>query len=532
MIRTRCIAGFIFLVSCSGVRINRGPFPIEPDQRSISGKEAYLELLNPLGPGEQVPNVVIILADDLGTFDCSVYDPDGVSTPALERLAEAGIRFSGAYSTSSICSPSRAALLTGRYQHRFGFERQPMNRYPHGKMEYWFVDHFVNTAPMQLVSPGASPTREEIEMQGIPTGEILLSEILSRRGYRTGIFGKWHLGSGEPFIPLRRGFNEQYGFYEAFTLYDDEHDPDIVNFHHDYFANKHIWKQKRKGTSAIMVNNTVIREDEYLTFAIASRACRFIEQNSRHPFFLYVPFNAPHTPFQAPAEYCERFSDVKDRNKQVYYAMIAALDDAVGAIMKTLQEEGVLDRTLIFFASDNGGAEYTGATDNGILKSGKFSQFEGGINVPMIVSWQGVLPRGAEYDPAVSLMDIFATTLSVSGCEMPRDRIIDGVDLIPYLRGMSHEGPHPELFWRTDYNKAIRKGNYKLIWNPRDHQTFLYDLDNDPSETEDLSTRFPEVTRWLEESILEWEKEMKPPLWPGVMEFRIEIDGQVTWWAI
>jgi arylsulfatase A-like enzyme len=524
--------GFLLLFSCKGVQIDRGPFPIEPDHEMIAGKEGYLRQLSPVDQGDSVPNIVVILVDDLGKFDFSVYEPQGVPTPSLEKLAGDGILFTSAYSTSSVCSPSRAALLTGRYQHRFGFERQPMSRYPHGKFEYWFVDHFVNTAPMQLISPGSLPSNEEIEKQGIPSGEILLSEILSRRGYETGIFGKWHLGSGEPFIPNHRGFGEQYGFYEAFTLYDQENDPGIVNFHHHSFANKHIWRQQRRGPCAITVNDSVVNEKEYLTFSIASRACRFIEQNRQRPFFLYVPFNAPHTPFQAPLEYVEQFSGVDDQNKQVYYAMISALDDAVGSIMEKLEEEGLLDRTLIFFASDNGGATYTGATDNGILKAGKFSQFEGGINIPMIVSWQGVLPGGVAYHEPVSLMDIFTTVLSVTGSDVPGDRKIDGIDLMPHLLGWSPESPHQQLFWRTDYNKTIRQGAYKLVWNARDQQTFLYDLENDPSEQEDLSARYPDLTRKLKDSILDWEKEMKAPLWPGVMEFRFDIDGQVTWWAI
>ena len=530
--RTCVVAGSCFLLSCNGVRIDRGPFPIEPDVELMAGKMAYLDGLEKIPAGDSVPNVVLILVDDLGKYDISVYADSGVHTPVLEQLAMNGVTFSSAYSTSSVCSPSRAGMLTGRYQHRFGLERQLMNRYPRGKFEYWFVDHFINTAPMRLVQPGSAPTKEEIEKQGIPASELLLSEILERRGYETGIFGKWHLGHNEPFIPNHRGFGEQYGFYEAFSLYDSENDPGIVNFKHDYYANKHIWRQGRKGASAIRVNDTIVDEDEYLTFSIASRACEFIDRNREVPFFLYVPFSAPHTPFQAPREYCEQFSNVGDKNKQVYYGMISALDHAVGEIIERLKTDGLYENTLIIFASDNGGADYTGATDNGILKSGKFSQFEGGINVPMIAVWKGVIPQNNKFDQPVSLMDVFTTVLSATGCDIPGDRVMDGVDLLPCLREERAAPPHGALFWRTDYNKAVREGAYKLVWNMRDHQEFLYDLEHDPLESVDLSGEFPDLTEALKKEILEWEKQMIPPLWPGVMEFRIEVDDQVTWWAI
>ncbi|MGW8314723.1 MAG: sulfatase-like hydrolase/transferase [Bacteroidales bacterium] len=526
------IACLSVLCSCAEVKIDKGPFPIQEDEDMARSKWSYLKGITPAGSGEPLPNIIVILVDDLGKNDITVYDPAGVPTPSLEKLADRGVRFDAAYSTSSVCSPSRAGLLTGRYQHRFGFERQPMNRYPHGKMEYWFVDHLIDTSPMRLVRPGSSPSKKEMEKQGIPAGEVLLSEILSRRGYATGIFGKWHLGLEDPFKPNQRGFDEQYGFYEAFTLYDSEKDTGTVNYKHDYFANKYIWRQQRKGSCAIRSNDTIIEEEQYLTFSIADRACDFIEKNHDRSFFLYVPFNAPHTPFQVPRAYEQRFAHVQDPNKRVYYGMIAAMDDAVGQIMNTLDDQQLLSRTVVFFASDNGGATYTGATDNGILRAGKFAQFEGGINVPMMVSWPGTLPEGTGYEHPVSLMDIFTTSLEIAGSDLPGDRIVDGVNLIPYLSGTDPRVPHGQLFWRTNFNKSVRQGPYKLVWNERDQQVFLFDLSQDPSERQNLSAEMPELTRELQNAILEWEKQMKSPLWPGVMEFRFESNGEVTWWAI
>lgn len=205
----RILTALLLVMSGCGVETDPGPFTIVPDEVMIKGKEAYLDTLAIAGPGERLPNIVLIVADDLGLYDISTYDPLGVPTPALDRLAARGIRFNNAYATSPVCSPSRAGMITGRYQQRYGFERQPMNRYARNRFEYWIVDHLVNTSPMQLVSPLARPARENMVRQGIPPGELLLPEILSKKGYHTGIFGKWHLGHYDGFLPHQRGFSVQ-----------------------------------------------------------------------------------------------------------------------------------------------------------------------------------------------------------------------------------------------------------------------------------------------------------------------------------
>ena len=423
-------------------------------------------------------------------------------------------------------------MLTGRYQHRFGFERQPMNRYARSRLEYWTVEHLMDTSPMELVTPMSKPAREEIARQGIPEGEILLSEVLENRGYRTGIFGKWHLGYHEAFLPGNRGFQDQYGFYEAFSYYSLPRTPGIVEYRHDYFANRHIWRQKRKGTCAIRENGQVVKEKEYLTFSIADRACRFMEENSETPFFLYIPFSAPHTPFQVPQTYYDRFKEESDPCKRVYMGMISALDDAIGRILDKVEQLDLGKNTVIIFASDNGGATYTGATDNGPLKGGKFSQFEGGVNVPMVMAWPGEIPTGQVFGEPVSLLDIFTTCISLAELEPPPDRIIDGIDLLPLVTAREPAGTGRELYWRTDFNHALRQGPWKMIWNTRDGQWFLYNLDEDPGETRNLAGTHPEKLKSLLESYESWESGMKAPLWPGVMEILFDFDGEVTRWAI
>jgi arylsulfatase A-like enzyme len=212
--------------------------------------------------------------------------------------------------------------------------------------------------------------------------------------------------------------------------------------------------------------------------------------------------------------------------------MISALDNAIGLILDRLEDQQLLENTLILFASDNGGATYTGATDNGSLNAGKMTHFEGGINVPLIISWKNRIPAGTLYHEPVSLMDLFSTTLAASGMQGPADRVIDGVDLLPYLTGQKGGVPHKVLFWRTDFNKSARYENWKFIWNTRDDQLFLFDLKNDKAEKVNLVPGNPELIRKLMNDINQWEKGLKTPSWPGVMEIHFEINGEETWWAI
>lgn len=499
--------------------------PILPDSGALAKKTGYLQNIDKLNDHYSGPNIIVILVDDLGKNDINLYDSKGVNTPNINLLAEEGMVFTEAYSTSAVCNPSRAGLITGRYQQRFGNERQIMGRYAKNKFELFVYKNFVNTRPMYLADPWYSPPEDEKRKQGLPESEISLFELMHSAGYKTACIGKWHLGYNEPFLPQNKSVDEFYGFYEAFSLYAPKGTRGMVNYKHKIFQNKHIWRQKRKGPCAILHNGEEVEEEEYLTTRLADEACRFIRQNEKAPFFLYVPFNAPHTPFQAPKSYCDRFAYVKDKNKRVYYAMIAALDDAVGEIMKQVKESGIEEHTLIFFTSDNGGATYTGATENGDLKGGKITNFEGGLNVPFIMKWKGTLTPGLQYHEPVSLMDIFTTAFSSCNVPPPQNILFDGVDLIPYLSGEKTQPPHEYLFWRTDFNKTVRNGKWKLIVNTRDDLLILYDLEADKQEKYDLKTKHPEIAEHLLTKLTEWESELKPPSWPGVMEYEEEIDG-------
>ncbi len=495
------------------------------DSNALEIKTEYLASIDHVENRNPGPNIIIILVDDLGKNDITLYDSTGVETPSINRMASEGVVFNQAYSTSAVCNPSRVGLITGRYPQRFGGERQIMGRYAKNRLEYFVFKHFINTRPMYLIEPWYSPSESEIKKQGLPESEVSLFEVMHHAGYNTACIGKWHMGYSEPFLPGDRNIDYFFGFYEAFSLYAPKGSKGIENIRHGTFQNKHIWRQQRKGPSAIVRNGQEVTVKEYLTTKLAREACQFIRQNENNPFLLYIPFNAPHTPFQAPKSYCDKFAHVKDKNKRIYYGMIAALDDAIGEILEQVRMSGIEENTLIFFASDNGGATYTGATSNGNLNGGKITNFEGGLNVPFIMQWKGTLVPGKAYNHPVSLMDIFTTSLAAGHIPNPQNIILDGVDIIPHLSGMISPAPHDYLFWRTDFNKTVRKGKWKLIVNSRDDSLMLYDMESDREETNDMKYSHPDMVTHLLEKLTSWEAEMKVPAWPGVMEYEEEING-------
>jgi arylsulfatase A-like enzyme len=506
---------------------------IEFDWRQIEAKRDYLDRITRTGLPHQLgkPNILFILADDLGKNDISLYNNRGVDTPNIDAIGRRGVVFTDAYCTSPICSPSRAAILTGRYQQRFGHELQTNDRYARNRLEYLVFKYLLDIG-FWRVAELAVPRKADIAKQGLDPGEITLAEMLHSWGYATGLIGKWHLGHEELFLPLNRGFDYHYGFYEAFTLYDQVDDPRVVNRRLNEFSDKHQWRQGRNGTSAIRINDQVIDEQGYLTDRIAEEAARFLDEHTDEPFFLYVPFSAPHVPYQAQARYYDEFDGIEDETVRVYRAMIKNLDDAVGLIVEKVEALGLERDTLIIFASDNGGALHTGATDNAPLKGGKFTNFEGGLNIPFMLRWDDTLPQGLRFSAPVSLMDVFTTAAAAASVPLPGDRTYDGVDLKPYLLRETGGTPHSALFWRSLYNKAVRKGDWKLILDERSGQILLYDLRHDRGEKVNLAPRYPEIVRELMEELREWEQPLKPPSWPRVMDVEFIIDGRAYRFAI
>lgn len=478
------------------------------------------------------PNVIVILADDLGKYDLSLYGGLNISTPHIDSIGINGVTFDYGYSTAAICAPSRAGLLTGQYQQRFGFEFQPHRNYPNSLFEKAFLRTMINKEEWLIQENEDAPRNKFSRKQGLTKEVPTLAEVMKKNGYRTGIFGKWHLGTADSSKPNNRGFDVQYGFYEAFALYADRRDKDYVHYKHmDDFKDRWMWRKGDKAESRVRLNDSIIDEKEYLTFAIAREANSFISANKEKPFFMYVPFNAPHEPFQAPRSYYEKLSHIKDDNKRIYYAMVQALDDAVGSIISELRRCNLEENTIVIFTSDNGAATYTHAVTNEPLKGGKMMYFEGGINVPFMMQWKGNIPKHKTMEMMVSQLDIFSTVCDAAGINTD-DLTLDGVNLLPYVKGVKLDKPHRELFWRNAYTFAARYQNWKVMVDDEHHTIELFNLTKDRSETDNVAEEHKALLQQLRKDIEEWNKMMMPPAWPWILNYKVVIDGKTYFFAV
>ncbi len=532
---------------------------IEEDEEALRLKDEYLEAQRAYAgrfrsrgsaPVSPPPRIVLIVADDLALTDISRYNRAGpVATPAIDGIGTDGATFTAAHATATICAPSRAALLTGRYQQRSGFELQPHDRYARNRLEYLAFRYAIDTDHMTPVAPAPIPDGEAIARQGLPPSEVTLADLVRARGYRTAAYGKWHLGLEEAYGPLERGFDEHYGFYEAFSLYSPADDPRIVDTPIDDFSDRHMWSTGRNGRAAIVHNDEVVEEDEYLTFRFAGLAADYIEANAEDPFFLYLPFSAPHTPLQAPQRYHDRFDAIDDPVRRTYAAMIAAFDDAVATVLDAIDDAGIADNTMVIFTSDNGGASYLGVTDNEPFAGGKFTTFQGGMAVPLMIRYPGVVEPGTVYAEPVSLLDVFATvdaatvdaaTIPDAPTPRPGRLALDGVDLLPFLTGEADGRPADALYWRSGYNKAVRRGDWKLIVATERSPAVaegsaryeLYNLRRDPAERINVAAANPQIVADLLCRLNGWEGTLAEPLWPPVMHFWHDIWGRRLWFAI
>ncbi len=503
-------------------------FIINWDQQQIEDKKNFL-LYKPVGQSVgNRPNIILIIVDDLGKTDITLYGEGKVNTPHIDQLGAEGVIFDQAYVTSPVCSPSRAAIMTGRYPQRFGFTYQMHEFYVANRLQYFGFKYLVDSYPWLPRGLENVPDVEMARKQGLPPSEITLPELLKKEGYKTALIGKWHLGVHEQNEPCNFGFDYQYGFYASHSLYAPEQDPGIVNVKIDEdFSDTYIWKGQRQGPHAIYRNCKEIEEKEYLTNAITRECKDFIEANMDTSFFLIASYNAPHTPLQAPTEYVEKFNHIKDPVERVYYAMIQSLDDAIGDLHVYLKEMNIDENTLIFFVSDNGGATYTYTTDNFPLKGGKITDFEGGLNVPMIMKWGSNIPQGSHFNNPVSSMDIFGTICSLLQLDLPQDRIYDGVDLLPYLfNENTRDLPHDNLYWFRGNTKAIRTKEWKLVWNDEFNERSLFYFGENNLEQTDVLSANPQIADNLEKAHDNWASELLKPLWPPLVYFIYKDEGR------
>lgn len=430
-------------------------------------------------PAERRTNIVLLVADDQGYAEMSCQGGD-IPTPHLDALAHSGVRFTAGYVTAPYCSPSRAGFITGRYQQRFGHEINPVEK--------------MNDRP-------------EV---GLPVGEKTLADYLKSGGYVTGMFGKWHLGAHEPYHPLNRGFDEFYGFLREGHYYlpaPFDHAPDHVISH------LRTREPDYNRLNPILRGRAEVEEAQYLTRAFAREAVSFIDRHRNEPFFLYVPFNAPHSPMQATPEDYARFPRIANEHRRVWAGMIASLDDAVGLILAKLKQEGLEQDTLVVFLSDNGGPTEELTSRNDPLSGGKGSLLEGGIRLPFIVSWPGRIPPVQVYERPVISLDILPTALAAAGAAVPAGAKLDGVNLLPFLTGTAQGDPHQSLYWRLGEQIAIRHGDWKLVRTDARRGFRLFDLASDIAEKNDLAAQQPQRVRELTDELMRWNSQLIAPLW-------------------
>jgi len=411
------------------------------------------------------PNFVLIVADDLGYADLSYHGSKQIPTPNIDGLASSGINFTQGYVSAPVCSPSRAGLLTGRNQVGFGYDN--------------------NLAENQ---PGF-----DIEFAGLPLTETTIADRLKSLGYVSGLIGKWHLGNRPQFHPLKRGFDEFWGY---------------TGGGHDYF----IAKPGGTGyTVPIECNYKTAQQLTYITDDKGDECVDFIRRHKNEPFFLYASFNAPHAPMQATEADLELFKNIRDEKRRKYCAMVYRLDINVGRILTVLREEGLTENTLIVFISDNGGPVDSNASINAPLNGQKGILLEGGIRVPFIMSWKGKLPSGVTYEKPVISLDFASTFFEEAGGIITEEDKFDGVNLIPYITGKINTAPHQVMNWRFTISGAIRDGEWKLVRLP-DRLPMLYNLTDDISELNDLSLQKPEITKNMLKKLGQWDVSLPHPL--------------------
>jgi len=452
------------------------------------------------------PNIVLLFADDLGYGELGCQGNDEIPTPNIDSIAADGVRFTSGYVTAPFCSASRAGLLTGKYQTRFGYEFNPI---------------------------GAD---NEDPNAGLPPSQKTIANHLHDAGYTTGLIGKWHLGGTAEYHPYRRGFDEFFGFmHEGHYFVPPPYDGVTTMLRRRALPTRESGRWTSQNGRMLFsthmgydepaydANNPILRgsqpvvEHEYLTDALTREAVDFIDRNHDRPFFLYLAYNAVHSPLQGADSYMNKFSSIEDVHRRIFAAMLANMDDSVGSVLKSLEKNGLEGNTLVFFISDNGGPTRELTSSNAPLRGEKGSVYEGGIRVPFMLKWPGKLKAGREYHEPVVSLDVFGTAAAIAETPIPKNRPIDGVNLLPFLTAASDDSPHEELFWRVGTKAAIRSGDWKLLRNPdrrqKDAKWELYNLKDDISETSNLAAEEPDRLNQLAAA---WEKlnsQMIDPVW-------------------
>ncbi|MGH6615859.1 sulfatase-like hydrolase/transferase [Sphingomonas sp.] len=471
--------------------------------------------------GKRPPNIILILADDLGMNDISLYGRGvangAVPTPNINAIATQGLNFTTAYAANATCSPSRAALMTGRYPTRYGFEYTAVP-----------PSFAANLAHSGGPSPYPVIYHRELDHDlldypemGVPASEITIAEVLKARGYHTVQIGKWHLGESRALRPTGQGFDESLGFRAGGGMYMPPDDPNVVNAKLPFDPiDRFLWPNLPY--AVYWGDDQRFKPVGHATDYFTDNALKAIEANRNRPFFLYLAYNAPHTPLQALKQDYDALPQIRDHTQRVYGAMIRQMDRRIGDVMAKLKALNLGDNTLVIFTSDNGGAWYTGIPDlNAPYRGWKATFFEGGIRIPMMMRWPGHIAPATT--PVIAdHLDIFATIAAAAGAKVPSDRPMDGFDLL---------GPAPKrdaLFWRSGDYRAVRQGDWKLQVSKRPDKAWLFDLAVDPTEKVDLAAREPQRVAAMRALIERHNAGMAKPLWPGLIEGPVRIDVPIN----
>ncbi|MGQ1786420.1 MULTISPECIES: sulfatase [unclassified Saccharicrinis] len=425
----------------------------------------------PTNTSAQKKNIVFLFADDAGYHDFGFQGSKTFKTPNLDKLASEGVKFKQAYTTAAVCGPSRAGLLTGMYQQRFGIEE--------------------NNVPGYM----SSSSKLLADEMGLPLHLKTIADYLHPLGYQSIILGKWHLGNADKFHPLKRGFDEFYGFRGGARSFLPLTQKQAIDKLED---------RLEKGFENYK------EPDKYLTYDLADEACDFMERNKKKPFFMYVSFNAVHTPLQATKEDLAKVEGLTGKRK-ILAAMTIAMDRACGQILEKLKQLGLEENTLVVFTNDNGGPDGS-MTCNYPLSGCKSNHLEGGIRVPCVMKLPNVIKAGSEYKHSVSMLDMLPTFVNAAGGDASKIKGLDGVDLLPYVTAENKAEPHELLFWKKENRGVVRQGDWKLLRYP-DRPAELYNIAKDETESNNLAYKHPEKVREMFKLLWEWEGELERPLW-------------------
>ena len=499
-------------------------------------------IFNPVGPNREVtwqkgpetadtpvaqraPNIILIVADDLGYNDITISGTGvgngAVPTPNIDSIAKDGANLTQSYSGNATCAPSRAAMLTGRYATRFGFEFTPV--------PVQFAQVLGSMSTNATHPPIYHSDREKdvppVAEMKVPASETMLPEMLRANGYRTLMVGKWHLGETEDTRPEARGFDEFLGFLPGAALFLPSDHPDVVESRQDYDPiDKFLWANL---PFAVMKDGqgAHFAPSKYMTDYLSDEAAKAIEANRNRPFFLYLAYNAPHTPLQALKSDYDALAGIENHTLRVYGAMIKSLDRGVGTVLKAVKDAGIEENTIIIFTSDNGGAHYIGLPDiNKPFRGWKATFFEGGIRVPMLMKWPARIAPGTTFAGASGHVDIFATAASAAGATLPQDRPLDGVNLVPFITGEIAGSPHETMYWRSGRYRVLLAGDWKLQVSENPDREWLFNLKNDPAEQQDLTESDPAKRAQMRAILDRLDAEQSAPIWPSLIEGFIPID--------